>query len=729
MAFPSSMPYDSVEIIDQSGYTDEIIAEAPYIPAGPIAFIPFVSPRGYGEDNKLQYMTGAKLAKYGSPNLKKYGLSLYLANRFIAGGGTVLGMRVTDDDWTLAFKNIYASITKATKPRYKISTNSITGKTLYNPVFTNSDGEYAIPELTVKFNDDGTYGLALSTDPDVALTPIESSESGGSVELSSVFTVTLNGTAVDVCLSDTNKITEVTTSEGSASISSSSPSYTVKTNSALVVKYTATNTGTSGSSVQMTRIPSTSSYSDMTSMMLSDSVTTVSNIKIATVCAKGAGKYGNNFRFRIALDDDMNSYNETTNKSGFFYKFIDSDGDSKMDPKMSFTFNEDYVYNGESMYIEEVFRTYTDNIVMVDLGGIEVLKANLKAIDASMTDEELDNVDYLFGSNINSDVYFVDRFSTGTVDLASNNGIQLSGGSETSVNFNWSASGDPFAKILAKAYNGEISDAIYDQVKYPYQFIFAPSQDGEVLDAIHNLVTVNRKFTRAHYFVCDTDAANGVPESYSKARTLVSNVPADNWKEDVIPEWARITDPYTSRKVFMPSVYFTAYTMPLHWNNRKGKPLAGRLNATWTGFDVGTVTPRSSNVNEYISNHNAGMNTMVEDGLGSAVMYEQITAQRSPSRLSEINNAQTLCEMVKIAVNIADSNRWSDLGDDEISVYRETVESAINIQLNGCYQNMTVVATRESSNGAGRNRILCSISVLFKDMLKGVTYQFYILAE
>ena len=152
--FPSSMPYDDVTIIDQSGYVEETVTETPYIPSGPIAFMPFISPRGYGEDNKLMYMNGSKLAKYGNPNLKKYGLSLYLAKRFIEGGGTVLGMRVVPDTFTHAYACIAADVSKATQCKYTALTNSINGKITYYPYFSDGNNEYMFDELYMKKTSD-----------------------------------------------------------------------------------------------------------------------------------------------------------------------------------------------------------------------------------------------------------------------------------------------------------------------------------------------------------------------------------------------------------------------------------------------------------------------------------------------------------------------------------------------------------------------------------------------
>ena len=149
--YPSSMPYDAVNIVDESSYVEEVAVEAPYIPTGPVAFIPFISPRGYGEDNKLEYMTAAKLAKYGNPNLKKYGLSLYLANRVIAGGGSVLGMRVTTgDSWGYAYNIFTANVKQDTSAPYKY-------------IDCHEDGGRLYPIITFTFNN----GTTDSTSDDV----------------------------------------------------------------------------------------------------------------------------------------------------------------------------------------------------------------------------------------------------------------------------------------------------------------------------------------------------------------------------------------------------------------------------------------------------------------------------------------------------------------------------------------------------------------------------------
>ena len=737
--FPSSMPYDDVTIIDQSGYVEETVVETPFIPDGPVAYVPFISPRGYGEDNKLQYISGSKLAKFGNPNLKKYGLSLYIAKQVIAAGGTVLGMRVTTDAYTHANFCISAELSKTTKIKYVTRYNSIDGTTTLHPKFVLGTTEYVFDELIITNPSDIT-----------TLSVLNDSNKYVVVNTNSTQSIKINGIATDVVVTIATGASPtitlgVITGEDEDKKPIIGSTYTSIIGNALTVKYTKSNVenATKLSSINGSLIEGYASAMENViddGKVIWDGKNPIT-IPLFYVAAKGAGAFGNAFKGRITIDQAMNSYATTTGGSGFFYKFIDSDNNAKLDNAISFSFNDDYVYQNESMSIEEAFNKYTENVVMSKVFINEqdttyddfikiVEKYCCDPKNAAHTIKDVNKVDILFGSNIDSNIYYVDTTSTNAVNLSIATGIAFAEGDEETKAFRFDS--DPYASALAAAFNGETKDSnvdlIYDHVRYPFQFVFCPSANSDVMTAVHNLVTINRKITSAYYFVCGQNGTV-VPATYSDARTAATNVPANTYKEFVVPEWARITDPYTNKKTFMPSVYFNAFSIINHWNKRKGKPLAGRLNATWTGFDVGTVKPASSNTAEYVMNHDVRLNTMVEDGLGNAELYEQISAQTTNSSLSEMNNVQVLHEMVKIALRLAKENRWSDLGDEDITTYQRLTETAISDSLRGCYERMEVVATRESSNGAGRNRILCKVNVKFKDLFKGVSYEFYILAQ
>lgn len=740
--FPSSMPYDDVTIIDQSGYVEETVAEAPFIPDGPVAFVPFISPRGYGEDNKLQYMSASKLAKFGTPNLKKYGLSLYIAKQVAAAGGTVLGMRVTTDEYAHANFCISAELSKTMKVKYESRYNSINGEITLHPKFMSSKGtEIVSDDIMIKDPSD------IST----LYTKDKNNENEIIVDAKE-YTVNINGVTTDITPTfkismETDKMESVVLTDGDK------VTYTIITGNALTVKYVKTSV-TDASSVDSINGELLKGYDELIKTVIDTNGNVIWNgestitIPLFYVAAKGAGAFGNGFKGRITVDQAMNSYANTTGGNGFFYKFIDSDNNTKLDNAITFTFNDDYVYQNESMSIEEAFNKYTENVVMskVFKSELDTTYDDFAAIvekyccdkgNTAHTVKDINKVDILFGSNMSPDIYYVDTTfkdssnpENNAVNLSLETGIAFENGAEETKLFKFDS--DPYAQALANAFNGDIKnsniDLIYDHVRFPFQFVFCPSADPAVMEAVHNLVTLNRKITSAYYFVCGQNGTV-VPATYSDARTAKTVIPANAYKEFVVSEWARITDPYTNKKTFMPSVYFNAFSIINHWNKRKGKPLAGRLNAIWTGFDVGTVKPASSNTSEYVLNHNVGLNTMIEDGLGNAELYEQISAQTTTSSLSEMNNVQVLHEMVKIALKLAKENRWSDLGDEDITTYQRLTETAISDSLGGCYERMEVIATRESSNGAGRNRILCKVNVKFKDLFKGVSYEFYILAQ
>lgn len=700
--YPGSMPYDDVIVRDQSSYSDNpTVVETPFIPKGPCAFIPFISPRGYGEDNKLEYMSDAKLSKFGKPNLKKYGLTLYLAKRFIAAGGTLLGMRVTAPGMKYAHAVIVANVISDNIAIDHITNfNNMNNSTTMNPYFVDSHGnKVIIPDIQVT---DVTRFDNIMIRENNVLVPVISKEA---------ITVTINGELRDLTVvTNSESETHEFTLEYKAKSTDEDPTE-IYTPSWFNCNPLITYTVEPINNIDTTEAPS-----------IDGLVTAVKNkfdnkadvYPIALIVSKGAGEYANSFKFRITPDELTNTYNKENGLSGFCYKFICNDNGAKLSDPFSFSFDDDYVYNGKSMSIDETFEKYSSDIKMIKLAGYDKLLEDYTDID--------ETTDILFGTNAEDNTLFIDCVNG--ADLSVSTGFKLNGGADVAHKFDWK--NDPFASQLVKAYTGEIDDMIYDQVKYPYQHLFAPSLDANLLAAIKQLAD-DRKATRAHFFTCGQTTE--VPKSYEDAREAAKSIPSDSFKYETVVEWARCVDPYTDRRTYFPSVYWNAYAIPYHWINRKGKPLAGDYGATWEGFEIGSVMPRSAKPDQWISNHNAQINTMMEDGLGKAVLYEQITSQKTTSALSEINNAMTLIEMVRIALRVARDTRWIDLGDIEATEYASKVKGAIEAELNGCYDSVEIVSQQESVNGAGANRIYCRINVKFKNILKGITYDFYIVAN
>lgn len=829
--FPISMPYDEVTVIDQSQYTEETtVSESETTPVGPILYCPFVSPRGFGEDNKLTYMTSAKLAKYGTPNLKKYGLSLYLARRFSEAGGNVLGMRVMPDNAMKSNAMMYAKITSdedalAIKVVDYIDDDGSAIRQEY-PIFTlysyNNDGT---PLSNIQSYTNTTYSTIYSSSEKTIFTQTIDAPSGVTEEDeptgdgwkssstdsslryiilepdsdSNLFTV-LDESIASHKSGTENEIINKSDSayEDFAVVYNDEPSTenvlfmasidgkyvicraTKKHSDTLTKNYYeivpfVTSFTRAYLDIEYNRLENfvvgTSGYSDekfyneivkldeSAKVLLydeaSDSVydytdgdktpiTSLSDgevvyVPMIFISSKALGEFANAFRFNIETDTAMNqaiaaSTNRAnlSNKNGFFYKFVDYEGSTNLDQKMTFTFNDFYVYNNESMFVEDVVEEYSKYIDFKSLGAnvLRVLFYNLFEISS----DDFYKIDILFGSNEDSTRYSFSGFKTVVDEDDPDTTLiyTLTNGTDGWDNTSFTFDNDKFASEIAKAYDGTKTQLIYDDVRYPFEYIFAPSYNESVVSAIHGLVTAN-DFVTAEYF-------GPMSETHNDARLDINNLIGDSvlsnsnsknaWKERIVDSWAMIRDPYTLRKVYMPSVYFDCPGYVTHWISNKSSAFAGAKNYAWTGYIPGTLMPTMYNRTELIANHNNGMNTMIEDGSGSASAYNQITAQQGlgiNSALSEINNSIILCNMIRLAKELAYSYRWTT--NIDVTEYANAVSTKISNNLKGCYEYLSVVAERESVNGAGRNRIRCKLNVVFNSLLKGVSYEFYILAN
>ena len=741
--FPSSMPYDDLTFIDQSAYTETTpLEEIATIPDGPIAFIPFVSPRGYGEDNKLMYMDSSRLAKYGNPNLKKYGLSLYLANRFIEGGGTLLGMRMMPKDAGYANKCIYAVIKKTDIISYETET--------IGRYPNETDIKKALWQ--VKDSDTTISSSLLLTD---------------SYELFNA-----DGKKVDTSFSSSKNLLDEDIQDKSYDIKFGDETkkvYVLKDENDKLGLYSdanGTGTGVLEASLVATErvsikykgmtVNAKDQKGNFTDFELESSIKTIKEyndapkgtevtVPLFVFRSKAKGDFAKSFKFKLTADETMNAQYP----SRFFYKFSSDENGAKLDGDMTFTLDDDFIYGDDALGVADVFDKYAANMAMFKSKSFDLFKSIMESIlEASAATNGLTAEDCFYSSDIifgtktyNSFVVDLDvdvkgneQTNLSKFDLNNLSGADLDGSIATA---DFTAFGnsegftDPFADMFAEVYGADVqnsgiyTDLIYDEVRFPFEYIIVPSYDKGVMDAAYDLAK-NRHITRVFftYPKCDT---------YAEARQwATSNMSAYNeFISSEYCEWWQIKDPYTKKNTMMPSTYFNAYGLPYHWLHNKGVPYAGTRNYRWSGGKVGTMTPCSVNPNEYIANHNVGLNTMIEDGLGYASPYEQITSQqkRITSQLSELNNATILMNMARIALKMSSDARWTTLSDEEVNTFISNVETAISLGLNGTYRSLRIEGERESVNGAGRNRIHCKFYVNFNDMLKGVTYEFYILAN
>lgn len=729
ITWPYNMPYDTIEVHDNSIQTETVSRiDFDTIPTDPIAFIPFVSEKGVGEDDKLVYIPSGAISRYGNPNVDKYGLSLYLANQFVAGQGNLLGMRMKADDATHANLGIYAKI----KIHETILTKKVTEtneqgdeKVVYYPYYTPETGVQTVQ--TIK---DVTYDPSYVADDESD--PVEK--------------VICNNS--DYTLDDLTF--KLTTTDGTSTVYNIVKRKVLT--STIVTKSFDGSDAYSDKSLKTIFLNGRGIDGDL----LPDDITNLTEdkeykIPLFMIYSKPTGSAANNYRFIITKDSTMEEYAEQYGYPSRFYMIQSYDGNAELESKMSFTFTQDFIYEDQSMYIEDVFSDHSTNLgVIISSDVIDKYRDVIAEYVTNSNDLVYDNfdpeyIDFIFGSDRDDEGFYRFEPSADGINLSSSAGQVLTNGSlGVFANPDKTVRTKAINKKLAEVYSGLVTDLIYDEVRYPYEFIFSndftygiKNADSEIIDdgsadvlnAMSSLID-NRKSSFAFYNVPNI-TLNDYDLTYSTNRTVAKQFfgTMDTYKSAIYGESAMVRDSYSHKRKRFPATYFLAYAVPYMIKNSvdgRGNPLAGQ-NFKWSGFITNTMLPSSTSATEYIANHKASINSMVEDGTGKAEAYEQITTYNKLSELAEINNAITLNKMCSIALATAKLCRWVDLSDDEINSYKTKIEDNIKTKLNGTYKSIEITTERETVNGAGRRRIKCKIWVKFSEKLKGVDYEFYVL--
>lgn len=716
--WPTSMPYDIINIHDQTTYieSNETI-DTVTIPSGPIAFIPFISPSGYGNDNELVYLNAGSIGKYGNPDYYKYGLSLYLANQYISGGGSVLGLRLKDSKAMHAHVGIVANIKITTEPTLYENIGDGTSEVTYYPYFQRVEDN--VTEEPRYF--EGIIYKYPYTDED-------GTEQPASVTIDPEATIEVNGEQKK--LTELYKVDESTL--GLKDATTDEPLYSLVTkkvvNSYITTAYLSTPEEAGGKEqfetaflkykdAQSQDIPD--GFLDGTTELAEDTQYTIP-LFLFYMLPSG----NSNYSIMLEYDSTTESYSKNIGDPERFYKMSTYSGSTEIERKISFSLSE-YIYMNQSMNIEDVVLDYLRNIGYIP-GNLELMYAIL---DKYVTNPSIFmndgtssyGIDLLFGYDKYGNPYNNYKVTSDSIQMGSL--IRFRNGSLGDFTSNDEVTrNNAIRNAFVKAYEGEITDLIFDEVRYPFEIVFQPCDDTVVCDAIQELVEARESTIASMYL---TPSA----KTYSESRDAKLSTYAKYTTSKMFfhTESAIIRDSYTHKRIRMPAVYFNAKAIPrLITTYGYGTPLAGN-NFYWDGFITNTMLPRSTDKNQYIENHNVWINTMIEDGTGKAFAVEQITSQNTTSALSEINNSITLRKICNTALCMANNARWTDINsDNEVSSFGASLLNTLSIMYSKAYRTLNVTSERESVNGAGSNRIHCRIYISFKSMLKGVTYDIYI---
>jgi hypothetical protein len=437
--------------------------------------------------------------------------------------------------------------------------------------------------------------------------------------------------------------------------------------------------------------------------------------------SRAKGTFTNTYSFRISVDPTM----EGEEPQQRFYRItgIDTTTGAQLFEPQVFTFNSDFMFQSQSMFLADVIDTYNKPLGVVISTGLATFKSiiSTNGIDASVGEDSADDIDFIYGLTKASTKHFNYVLDTTSVSLSSSTGLVLAGGTDGAFAQTSPTRVAGISAAMVGVYNGTLTDAIYDELRYPFTHVFDNDDDPTVKSAVAALV-------EKRYTSCAPLCAPPTIKTYTEMDALRASVLKFNsFKTFIYTESALIADPYTGKRVRMPASYFNSYAFAAHYKNGGyAKPYAG-AGFKWSGFIANSMMPQTTSVDVYKKQHLSRVNQMSEDGTGFAESYQQITSQLTMSKLSEINNVHILLRMVRICLRKARDSRWSTLLDSDIPDFQSSLKAAIEADMRGTYDSVEITTKREAQNGAGRNRILAVLNLTFKDVLKGVSYEFYIL--
>lgn len=622
--YPEAMPHDRLNIYDQSGYTERIPSE---VVKDPIACIPFISERGVGPDNKFVIFNDpGSILSYGTPNIAKYGISMYTIEQYLLGGGSVLGMRLMPEDATHANLVLLA--------KHKV-----------------------LEDIPVK--DD--QGRPLYRTPEGEITTVE----------------TGNTAIVKDMLDIKYSVTSINGEDAKTPAAIKAKMETLKVTVADVDGYVTT--------------------------------------PVLTFYAKAKGLFANNLAVRLSSDPTM----EVMMNSNRFYRTTVIENSSSVGKQVSFTL-PDSIFGNESMQIEDAMDVHSPYVGT--LMSKEYAATLIPAVQTvAGADVNTNLIDILFGISKNDTAEEYVSINSESVSLTIVSGIKLAGGSDGIFGTATDKAAE-HDKLFLKFYKGEIDDSVKNSMRRPFRHLFDVSESVEVKNAMVALAESRHS----------TFAFVSAPTSFTTYTEVLafrsSGLRYGLFKAGIYPESVMIVDQYTGKKVRVNSSYMMAGSVAKHCQNTGfSVPFYGEKNGfEWSGYIPGSIRPQTQDPAVYTALHKARVNQMVEVSDGVAQPYQQITTQSGLSALSEINNVHTLFNMIDIALDYSKSNRGSNNEDSDIADFVTGLKTIIDDRLRGVLGDLSIIAERESANGAGANRIRCRYDIRFKNQLKGVTYEFYI---
>jgi hypothetical protein len=431
---------------------------------------------------------------------------------------------------------------------------------------------------------------------------------------------------------------------------------------------------------------------------------------------RGKGKFGNGYSQRILNDIDLDAVQD-----GRHYKMEILENGATITLPITFSLNGNEIYQGESVYVEQVMNKYSEEIMGAEVSEVG-LELFLAEVAATVKDETISELDIFFGKKKDATASYQYEIDPTSVSFTTALGYNFAGGSDGNLDISKPSADRKILmdSLLIKAFSGEYNEMIFDPIRYSIRHVFGCGYSAEVSDSIA-LFVAKRQLTTIGFLDI------GIVSTFSAALSVrQSSIKVSQPNIYIDSQNAQISDSYTGKNITMPAGYFNAFVIPAHIQAFGSQtPFAGD-RVRWKGYNKDTLVPQTANIELQSQLHDNRLNFCIETGAQTANKYEQILSSTKTSDLSELNNAHVLAEMIEVALNFSNARRWTDLEDGDIASFKKDLDITLKDMFNNKFSKLEITTTRLALNGVGKYRVKCDLNVWFKKMFKGANFTFYI---
>lgn len=378
------------------------------------------------------------------------------------------------------------------------------------------------------------------------------------------------------------------------------------------------------------------------------------------------GRGISNKKFRISPDFTGSKYLPFLQ-----YKLDIIEGSTVLE-SMVFSINPDMIYNSNNFSLQSVVNSNSKQVKasMYETGINKFTEKMLTYVDELVTIEDVFNTDILFGYKKTGEAYSNITLHEDSININHVYGIGLQSGTNGAFGDN-PIEAVTYGQEVAKVFNGEATDAIYDMVNYQIDAVIDANYPAEVKRAIENLATFREDF----FYFRDL----GHTYTFDQMKNVHDEALRNKFSGSYHLSY-EVIDPFTKRQIPVTVGYSLASLLVDHFKNGRNRPLSGQLHGFVLNEAVkGTINyiPRKTpSIDQFQQLNDIGINygSYYNDKF---VIDTQYTSQEEYTQLSFINNVLAIQALIKDIRIRCPYTRYSFLDGDDFKKYQKDVERII----------------------------------------------------